>query len=504
MSNIVDDFIKPGTNKGLYYGGTFHPATSGKIIDVINPATASLFTTVPSANAADVSLAVQAARAAFAGWSSLDAIDRARHLRNFADVLHKNIPKLAELETIVTGRSLKEMRAQMMRIPEWLEYFAGIAMGLEGESNVVKGGYVTMSHYEPLGPVALLTPWNHPILILIKKMAAALAAGNTCVVKPSELAPVSPLTLAALATEAGLPNGVVNVVTGGPETGAALCAHPDIHYIDLTGGTTTGRKVAALAGERLVRTTMELGGKTPVVVCEDADLEGAISGGLFSAFVASGQTCVSGARFIVHEAIYVKFVEGMATRADAIEIGDPMADSPQMGPVISKASQDRCQQMIVQAKAEGAIQVAGFAQINLPAPFDKGYFVRPTIFKDVSSDQKLFLEEVFGPVISITPYKNEIEALQLANTGTFGLGVSIWSRDIARAHRLSLGIRGGVVWLNDHHRNDPRTVWGGVRDSGFGKENGWDALKAYMTKKSVIVRTVAGHDDWFAGSNRYG
>lgn len=504
MSDIIDAFVKPRTNKGLYYDGAFKAPETSALVDVLNPATGDLFTTVPNGTAQDVEAAVTAARTAFGDWSNLDAFDRARHLRNFADVVRKNIPKLAVLESIVTGRSLKEMRAQMGRIPDWIEYFAGIAVGLEGESNVVKGGYITMTHYEPLGPVALLTPWNHPILILVKKMGAALAAGNTCVVKPSELAPVSPLVLAALATEAGLPDGVVNVVTGGPETGAALCAHPDIHYIDLTGGTSTGRKVAALAGERLVRTTMELGGKTPVVVCEDADLEAAIAGGLFSAFVASGQTCVSGARFIVHETVYDAFVKGIATRADAITIGDPMADPTQMGPVISKTSQDRCFRMIAQAKVDGAVQVAGDIAIDLAAPFDKGYYVRPTVFKDVRSDQELFLEEVFGPVISITPYKDETEARMLANTGSFGLGVSIWSRDIGRAHRLSLGIRGGVVWLNDHHRNDPRSVWGGVQDSGFGKENGWDALKAYLTKKSVIVRTSAGHDDWFAGGTRYG
>ena len=504
MSKIADDFTRPNTNRGLFYNGRFQAPETEAVIAVTNPATATRFTTVPDGSPADVDAAVAAARAAFADWSVLDPIDRSRHLHSFADVVRQNIPKLAILESIVTGRALKEMNAQMARIPEWIEYFAGIAMGLEGESNVVKGGYVTMTHYEPLGPVALLTPWNHPILILVKKMSAALAAGNTCVVKPSELAPVSPLVLASLASEAGLPDGVVNVVTGGPQTGAALCAHADIHYIDLTGGTATGRKVAALAGERLVRTTMELGGKTPVLVCQDADLEGAIAGGLFSAFVASGQTCVSGARFIVHRDIYDQFATGIADRADAISLGDPMADTTQMGPVISKASKERCLAMIAQAKTDGAVLIAGNAQSDLPAPFNKGFYIRPTVFKDVSPEQALFREEVFGPVISITPFDTEEEALELANTGAFGLGVSIWSRDVARAHRLSLGIRGGVVWLNDHHRNDPRSVWGGVRDSGFGKENGWDALKAYMTKKSVIVRTAAGHDDWFAGSNRYG
>ncbi|MBT5001451.1 MAG: aldehyde dehydrogenase family protein [Tateyamaria sp.] len=504
MSEIADLFFKPKINRGFFYGGGFQNPTCEETIEVHNPATAELFTRVSVAGKDDVTAAVRAARAGFEIWSKIDPIDRARHLRKFADVIEKNIPNLALLETEVTGRSIKEMHAQMARIPEWVEYFAGIAMGLEGESNVVKGGYVTMTHYEPLGPVALLTPWNHPVLILVKKMAAALAAGNTCVIKPSELAPVSSLVLAALATEAGLPAGVVNVVTGGPVTGMELCGAEDIHYIDLTGGTETGRKVAAQAGERLIRSTMELGGKTSIIICEDADFDGAIAGALFSAFVASGQTCVSGSRFIVHSSIYDRFTDALAVRADAIVIGDPMAEITQMGPVISKASQVRCLRMIGKAKADGAVQIAGLTSPDLTAPFDKGFYIRPTIFKDVQSDHELFLEEVFGPVISMTPYTTEAEALELANTGNFGLGLSIWSRDIARAHRLSLGVRGGVVWLNDHHRNDPRSVWGGVRDSGFGKENGWDALKAYTTKKSVVVRTAPGYDDWFAGSTRYG
>jgi acyl-CoA reductase-like NAD-dependent aldehyde dehydrogenase len=504
MTSLISEFLTPGTNKGLYYGGRFQKTDHGADLQVLNPATAQVFTTVPNATADDVKAAVCAARSAFDEWSSMDPLDRSRHLHAFADVLRQNMSELALLESTVTGRSIREMNAQMARIPEWLEYFASIAIGLEGESNVVKGGYVTMTHYEPLGPVALLTPWNHPILILVKKLGAALAAGNTCVIKPSELAPVSSLVLAALASQAGLPDGVVNVVTGGPDTGAALCAADDIHYIDLTGGTETGRKVASLAGERLIRTTMELGGKTPIVICDDADIEGAIAGTLFSAFVASGQTCVSGARFLVHDKIYDRFVDGLAARADAIKIGDPMDQETQMGPVISQKSKDRCDRMIATAIANGAKMVAGGAVLDLPNGFENGFYVRPTVFKDVEPQHELFLEEVFGPVISITRFYDDEQAIELANTGNFGLGVSIWSRDIARAHRLSLRLRGGVVWLNDHHRNDPRSVWGGVRDSGFGKENGWDALRAYLTKKSVIVRTAPGHDDWFKGSNRYG
>lgn len=291
MPNIIEELLVPETNKGLFYGGAFHAASQPGEIVVMNPAKGIRFTTVPEATPQDVTAAVSAARGAFAGWSGLDAFDRSKHLRAFAEVVRDNIPLLAVLESTVTGRSLREMNAQMGRIPEWLEYFAGIALGLEGESNVVKGGYVTLTQYEPLGPVALLTPWNHPVLILMKKLAAALAAGNTCVIKPSELAPVSPLAIAVLAKQAGLPDGVVNVVTGGPATGAALCAADDIHYIDLTGGTETGRKVASVAGQRLINSTLELGGKTPVVVCEDAEIDAAVAGVLFDSGVVTKAKC---------------------------------------------------------------------------------------------------------------------------------------------------------------------------------------------------------------------
>jgi len=504
MSNIVKEFLIPGTNKGLFYGGRFQASTSESEITVLDPARGTPFTTVPNGSAEDIRAAVSAASTAFPAWAELDTLDRGKYLRAFAEVIRQNIPLLAVLECRVTGRALREMNAQMARIPEWLEYYAGIAPGLEGEANYIKGDYVTLTQYEPLGPTALLTPWNHPVLILVKKLSAALAAGNTCVIKPSELAPVSPLVIAALATEAGLPDGVVNVVTGDATTGAALCAADDIHFIDLTGGTATGRKVASVAGERLIRTTMELGGKTPVVVCQDADIDAAVAGVLFSAFVASGQTCVAGSRIIVHESIYDEFAKRLAQRADQIRLGDPMNESTQMGPVICRKSLDRCKQFIKTAKAEGARQIAGLDLLELDSELTDGFYIRPTIFADVNIDHTLFLEEVFGPVISLTRASCDEEAISCANAGDFGLGVSIWSRDIGRAHRLSRKIRGGVIWLNDHHRNDPRSVWGGVKDSGFGKENGWDALRAYLTKKSIVIRTEEGYDDWFKDGQRYG
>jgi acyl-CoA reductase-like NAD-dependent aldehyde dehydrogenase len=488
-----------------HYGGAYRPATGGAVIAVRSPATGELIATVPDGDAADVAAAADAAAQAFPAWSRTDPAERARLLRGLAEILRGRMPELAAIESAVTGRAIREMQAQMSRIPEWIEYFAGIVLGLEGESNRVKGGFLTYTAYEPHGVCALLTPWNHPVLILVKKLAAALAAGNVCLVKPSELAPVSPLILAAWCREAGLPPGTVNVVTGGGHTGQLVCAAAAVQRIDLTGGTATGRRVAAAAAERLIPCTLELGGKAPVIVAADVDLDEAAAGAAFAAFVAAGQTCVSGTRFIVDSAIYADFVARLAARATAIRVGDPADPTTDMGPVISAAARDRCLDHVAAARRDGArLMAGGAAPAGLPARLRDGFFVAPTVLADVGRQSRLFREEVFGPVVGVTPYGDEDEAIALANDTPFALGGAVWTRDVGRAHRLAGALRAGVVWINDHHKNDPRSVWGGWGDSGYGKENGWDALRSYLRKRSVVVRTNPGFDDWFAGGARYG
>jgi len=451
---------------------------------VRSPATRELLATVPDAGEADVDAAANAAAAAAPGWAATDTAERARLLRTLADLMRSRMADLAAIESAVTGRPIREMRAQMSRIPEWLEYFAGIILGLEGEANRVKGGFLTYSSFEPYGVCALLTPWNHPILILVKKLAAALAAGNVCLIKPSELAPVSPLILAEWCREAGLPPGTVNVVTG---------------------GTETGRRVAAAAAQRLVPCTLELGGKAPVIVAEDANLDEAVAGATFAAFVAAGQTCVSGTRFLISRSRYAEFVERFAARAAALKVGDPADPATDMGPVISAGAQARCLDHIAAARAAGARLLAGgTVPANLPESLRHGFYVTPTVFAEVDPQMRLFREEVFGPVVGVTSFESEAEAVALANDTPFALGAAIWTRDVTRAHRLAVGLQAGVIWINDHHKNDPRSVWGGWGASGYGKENGWDALKSYMKKKSVVVRTQPAFDDWFAGGGRYG
>ena len=488
----------------LHINGKWFQSAADPLIEVHSPAHGGLLATVPDAGAQSIDHAVSSAHKSLDIWSNLDAFDRSRHLHAFAEVIRQRIDELAEIETAVTGRPIREMRSQLSRVPEWLEYFASIAIGLEAEANDVKGGFVTMTRYEPLGVCALLTPWNHPTLILIKKLAAALAAGNTCVVKPSELAPVSPLLLASWATEAGIPDGVVDVITGGVETGERLCDHALVARIDLTGGTATGRRVAAKAGHRLVPCTLELGGKTPVVVFADTPVKEAVAGSVFSAFIAAGQTCVSGARFIVEEAIYEKFLDEFAKRAKSIRLGDPADPNTDMGPVISAAARERCLEAISEAQAAGARCVIGGGCPNLPSPFNKGNYVEPTIFADVTPEMSLFRNEVFGPVVSVTPFKTEQQALALSNDSDYALGAALWTRDVTRAHRVAKQMRSGVMWVNDHHKNDPRSIWGGFGASGYGKENGWEALKSNLRKRSIVLRTAPNFDDWFAGGKRYG
>ena len=469
--------------------------------DVENPATGEHICKVEAADAKLTDYAIDIAHGTYLSgeWSKADVRHRAKVLQQISVDLRARIDELAELEVVQTGRSVREMKAQLGRLPEWFEYFGALIRTHEGTVPPFFGPYINYVQRVPLGVCGLLTPWNHPLLIAIKKIAPAIAAGNSIVLKPSELAPVSVLELAKLCTDAGLPPGVLNIVPGmGPETGQALCAHDSIRKIDLTGGTNTGRLVGAAAGANLAGVITELGGKAPMLIFDDADIDQAVNGAAFATFVASGQTCIMGARLIIHKSVYAKFMAALKAKAEKIKMGDPFDLSVQMGPVISGDSLKRIDGMITEAKEQGAkVVTGGDIATGLPAPYDKGYYYPPTILEVDPERHDVWREEVFGPVVVAVPFETEAEAIHLANDSPYGLAAAIWTKDVMRAHRVAGEMDVGIVWINDHHRNNPSSPWGGTKDSGVGRENGLNALHEYTQARSVVVRTEDSKWDWF-------
>jgi acyl-CoA reductase-like NAD-dependent aldehyde dehydrogenase len=422
--------------------------------------------------------------------------ERQRILNRFADLIEAALPELAVLESTCVGRPLREMRAQLARVPEFYRYFGAVARTLEDAVTPFEGPYLNYVRRVPLGVVGQLTPWNHPLLILTKKLAPALAAGNAVVAKPSEYTPLTTLVLAGLALEAGIPDGIFNVVTGfGAEAGAALCSDKRLRKLDLTGGTETGRVVARLAGENLVRVTCELGGKAPVIVLPDADLDRAAAGATFAAFIASGQTCVAGTRVLVHETQHDALVERMVERARAIRIGDPLDLSTQLGPLVSARQLERTERYVEIGRTEGGTVVCGGRRPG--GALASGFYYEPTIFAGVRPAMRIAQEEIFGPVTCAIAYRDLDEAVDIANDIEFGLAASIWTGDAARGMKLAERLDCGIVWINDHHRIDPALPWGGMKASGMGRETGLEGYREYTTTKSVIVN-LEDPVDWYA------
>jgi acyl-CoA reductase-like NAD-dependent aldehyde dehydrogenase len=468
---------------------------------VLNPATGETIADVPRGTADDVDRAVRAARRAFddGPWPRLEPHDRARVLHRFADVLEERLNDLFILETKNNGRPVIETRAQLGRLPEWYRYSAALLLADRGAVIPMKGPYLNYTQRFPLGVCGILPSYNHPLMILSKSLAPALATGNTVVIKPSELTPLTTLELARIALEAGIPPGVLNVVTGlGGEAGAALAEHPLVAKISFTGGTETGKSVAVATARRLARSTTELGGKAPVIVFADAGLERAVSGAAFGAFIAAGQTCICGSRILVERSIYDKFVEALSARAAAIRIGDPALDTTQLGPVISARQRERVLGYCAIGAEEGARVATGGGSPELGAPLDKGFFVEPTVLADVENEMRVAQEEIFGPVAVVIPFDGEDDAIAKANGVPFGLGSAVWTRDVARAHRVASRIEAGMVWVNDHHRLDPASPWGGVKESGLGREGGWESFHDFTNVRSITVRTADDDVDWYS------
>ncbi|WP_288251554.1 aldehyde dehydrogenase [uncultured Hydrogenophaga sp.] len=486
----------------LHIDGQSVAPRSGRMMPSVNPYTGAVWAEVPDAGEADVQAAVQAASRAYREhWRQTSGVQRAALMIRLAELIEGSAKRMSDIESTDNGKIVRETHSQMKWVGRQLRFFAGYADKLYGQ-HIPLDQRDTLDYvvYEPYGVVALITAWNSPLSLLANKLAPALAAGNCVVVKPSEHASVSTLEFAELVKEAGFPPGVFNVVTGGAEAGRALVDAPEVARVSFTGSPGVGREIAAAAGRRLVPVTLELGGKSPNIIFDDADLNKAVVGALAGIFGATGQTCVAGSRLLVQRGVYDEVVRRVAERAGMIKLGDPLDSSTEMGTVANEPQFRRILAAIENAKAAGARLVTGGARATGPG-LDSGYFIQPTVFADVSNDSQLAQEEIFGPVLAIIPFDTEAEAIRLANDSRYGLAAGIWSRDIGRVMRVSREMQAGSVWVNTYRALAAQAPFGGFKESGIGRERGEAGLHEYLTTRNVMIDFSDAERDPFAIKN---
>jgi len=476
--------------------GEWVGAASGKTFDVMNPATDEVLAKVPEAGAADVDRAVKAARRAFdEGWRDVTGQERGRILLRLAERMRKELSRLAELETLNSGKPLVESEYDLTDVATCFEYYGGLATKLHGEVLNVPDNAISLALKEPMGVAGQIIPWNYPLLMAAWKLAPALCAGCAMVIKPAEQTPLTLLEFARFLEDAGLPKGVVNVVTGFGETGAAIVSHAGVDKIAFTGSLEVGRLIMRSAADTLKKVSLELGGKSPNIFFADADFESAVDGALFGVFINQGEVCSAGSRVLVQRPIYKKMLDAMVEKAKGIKLGPGLDKSTKMGPVVSKEQLERVTRYQEIGKKEAKLAVGG-GRPSDPG-LQRGYFVEPTIFYDVDNAATIAREEIFGPVMAVIPFDEEADALRIANDTSYGLAAAVWSRDIFKCMRMVKRLQAGIVWVNHMQPTYVEAPWGGYKMSGIGRELGPWGAEEYLQVKQVHINLNEQPIGWY-------
>lgn len=471
----------------LFINGESVPSVSGRYFDVVNPAVDTFLTRVAKASSEDVDRAVDAAKTALKGkWSRWPASKRSQILNKIATLMKERLDDLLELEVLNTGKSISSAKGQILQSIEDFELYSGAVTSIAGSTKSVPNGFFHYSVKEPVGVCAQIIPWNYPLMMACWKVAPALAAGCTVILKPASITPITAVVLGEICYEAGLPPGVLNVVTGsGSEIGTYLVEHPDVNKVAFTGETSTGKDIMARAAGTIKRVTLELGGKSPNIIFPDADLEAAVKGSIFGIFNNTGQSCEARSRLLVHSDIYDDFMSKFVDDAQKLKLGDPFDKSTQVGSMISKDQLMKVISYVDSARAEGATILCGGKMPEGPN-FARGYWYEPTVITDVTRDMRVFREEIFGPVVVVTKFRDEDEALQLANDCDYGLAAAVWTKDLNRAHRVVSQFQAGVIMVNSPFSFFPGLPFGGYKQSGFGRELAIESLDLYLETKSTL------------------